>query len=130
MPDMSTMLNVSYEANDQALGHPELKKYLFGSNIKNHFDVVLVFGVMAEPGFYLGHRFDAATVNYASAQSSIPSMEHDIGNPHHPAYMVVPFLDYKHPMTFLQRVVNTVASMAVEAFRYKINYLKEVKLPH
>ena len=117
MPDMSKMLQVGHEANDQALSHPELKKYLFGSDIQSHFDIILVFGMFAEPGFYLAHRLDATTVYYASAQSALPFMEHDMGNPFHPAYMVLAVFDYKHPMTFLQRVINFVGSNAFGVFR-------------
>ncbi len=40
----------------------------------------------------------------------MPQQDSALGQPHNPALCPVVFLDYKHPLSFMQRVKNTVAT--------------------
>ncbi len=47
-------------------------------------------------------------------QMSISFTDYAMGQPHNPSYLPLFLLGYHHPMTFLQRVLNTVATLAVQ----------------
>ena len=73
-------------ASGSALEHPTMKRML--DNPKTKFDVVIaVYIVGHEAGYYLAERFHASLVLYFTAQLSIPTIDHAMGMPKHPALL-------------------------------------------
>ena len=73
------------------------------------FDIVVIYAMLTnEIGYYLAHRFDSTLILYSAVQASTINIDWALGQPHNPA--VLPFIGapYKHPMTFFQRVLNTL----------------------
>ncbi len=101
------------DANDNALGNPQLRKQL-----DNGFDVVLVSSFFcSEAGFYLAKRSDAALALYFSGQVSLSLMDWAVGQPHNAAYLPFAMVDFQAPFTFVQRVINTLATYMFHIFR-------------
>jgi glucuronosyltransferase len=114
IPPVGAMIDASIGANDNALSHPDLKKLL--DDRKTKFDVVITSNFVAnEAGYYLAHRFNASLAHYFTAQTALSWVDSAMGQPNNPAYMPMFLLPFTAPMTFLQRVINTVA---VNALRY------------
>ena len=75
------------------------------------FDVVVVSVFMAnDAGYFLANHFGADLVLYFTCQISLPFMNHAMGMPHNPAYMPLIVFNFKPPLTFFQRVLNTIAT--------------------
>ena len=60
---IKTMMNTTYNLNDNALSDPEIQKLIKDPNTK--FDLVVVNPfIVGEVGYYLGHRFKASLATY------------------------------------------------------------------
>ncbi len=73
-----------------------------------------------EAGYYLAERTNAHLVLFWTVQSSTSILDWAIGQPNNPAYMPFLFFDFQHPMTFLQRAINTIGTFSFHCFRYKL----------
>ncbi len=101
------------ESNDNALGDKRLRVHL-----DKGFDVVVVSPFIAsEAGYYLAQRSEAALVLFWTHQTSLSVIDWAIGQPNNPAYLPFVFFDFHHPMTFLQRLINTYATYAFHLLR-------------
>ena len=89
-------------------------------NPTTKFDVVIaVYIVGHEAGYYLAERFHASLVLYFTAQLSIPTIDHAMGMPHHPALQQFSPTHLPPKMNFYQRTVNFLAlNYAEHRFRY------------
>ncbi len=124
---LSGLVAAALSTNDKALSHPALRAHLDDPGARG-FDVVLVSPFLAsEAGYYLAHRFDAAQVVYVTVQASASFVDYAVGMPHNPAYLPMPMMPFLPPMTFLQRVVNTLASVAFQAGRWKMFKTKALR---
>ncbi len=109
-PPIFDLLDAAIETNDNLLGHPRMKQLL--SDPETKFDILMVSPFFAsESGYYLAHKFNASLVMYFTGQASISFLDHALGMPHNPAFVPFLMLQYNHPMTFFQRVVNTIATL-------------------
>lgn len=107
------MSEIAIEMNENALNHPIMKQLLEDPNTT--FDLVIVCKFMGgEPGYYLAHRWKAPTAIYVTAQSNLPFVSTAMGQPFNPAYNPLPVLPFLNPMTFLERVQNTLVSWIFE----------------
>ena len=110
---MNNMKEFIFYLSDTALGDPHMQELLKNPNTK--FDLVIVQPfVGAEVGYYLAHRFKAPSAIYLTAQSALPFINTALGQPYNPAYMPLPLNNFVFPMTFFQRVINTVSSFLFE----------------
>eukprot|EP00095_Tigriopus_kingsejongensis_P005737 maker-scaffold28_size608977-snap-gene-1.14 protein:Tk05737 transcript:maker-scaffold28_size608977-snap-gene-1.14-mRNA-1 annotation:"udp-glucuronosyltransferase 2c1" len=114
MMPMQKMLWASLDANREALASPALQAHI---QSRTKFDVVIVLAFIAnESGYYLAHHFGADLVLYFSGQASLPWMDHALGMAPNPAFVPMIGMSCQHPMTFFQRVKNTVLTLALEHF--------------
>jgi len=101
------------------LEHPKVKQLIKGDD---KFDLIIteIFG----PDCFLGlsHRFNAPIISMISSMI-LPWANDRIGNPSHPAHMPNYFLPYTHPMTFGQRLVNTVLTEILKLGNYYFSEL-------
>ena len=104
-------------ASGSAFEHPMMKRML--DDPKTKFDVVItVYIVGHEAGYYLAERFHASLVLYFTAQLSIPTIDHAMGMPHHPALLPFGPTHFPLKMNFWQRTVNFLAlTYAEHGFR-------------
>ena len=111
------LIELGMEGNQNAFKDPKMKKLLSDPDTK--FDVVMtLFFTAHEAGYYLAHRFQAQLVFFSTGQVAIPMIDHAMGMPHHPGLLPLPLFDYKpFKMTFWQRVLNTIATNAMEMGR-------------
>ena len=128
------LIALAIQLNENAFKHPIMQNFLKNPDTK--FDIVIVQPLFAgEAGYYLGHRFKAPLATYITAQSHIPQISHAVGQPYNPSYMNFPMLTAIGEMTFLERVLNTIASFMFEhAFRNtyflsKVNEFLDQKFP-
>ena len=113
------LVQSAFDANDNALSDPRLR-----AEIDKGFDIVIVSPFIAsEAGYYVAERTKAHLVLYATTQVSFSFMNWAMGQPHNPAYMPFAMLDLKLPFTFLERIINTVATASFHAVRYYALYL-------
>ncbi|XP_025408855.1 UDP-glucuronosyltransferase 2B30-like isoform X2 [Sipha flava] len=99
-----------------AVDKPSVKEFIL--NDGGRFDVVIIENFFHECFVALGHKYGAPVVQLLPlAANSRVSQWH--GNPYHPAYIAELFNDYAAPMTFRQRVGNTVSA----AFNTWVNRL-------
>ncbi len=61
---------------------------------------------------------------------SMSLMDYALGQPHHPAYLPLFLLNYEQPMTFLQRVLNTISTMGFQYVARCVNQIKHSILLH
>ncbi len=109
-----TLIDGAIESNDNALSDKRLRDHL-----AKGFDVVLVSPFIAsEAGYYLAQKTNAALVLYFTAQTSLSPIDWAVGQPHNSAFLPFVLLDFQLPMTFLQRVLNTVATYGFHLVRY------------
>ncbi len=61
-------------------------------------------------------------VLYCSLQVSLPFQDAALGQPHNPTYLPSYFTDYKHPLTFMQRMKNAWTTFYFHFYtRYPLN---------
>ncbi len=107
------LVHGALDSNDKALGDKRLRNHL-----AKGFDVVIVSPFIAsEAGYYLAEKTNADLVLFWTVQSSISVIDWAMGQPNNPAYMPFVFLDYYHPMTFIQRVINTAGAYVFHLIR-------------
>ena len=71
------------------------------------FDIVVVSAFLAsEAGYYLARKFHSSLALYFTGQSSLPWVDHALGQPHNPSYMPIALLEASTDMTFLERLKN------------------------
>ena len=102
----------------EAFEHPTMKKLLDDPNTR--FDIVIAVYIFGhEAGYYLAERFRAQLVLYFTAQLAIPTIDHALGIPHHPALLPFGPTHFPHRMNFWQRTINFLAlNYAEHVFRY------------
>ncbi len=104
------------EANDRALGQPELRREL-----DKGFDVVLCEMMVAtETGYYLAHRSQASLVAIMLLQVSDQITDNALGQPHNTALLPFVLLRWQPPFSFTQRVINTVYTYGYQIYRCEV----------
>ena len=94
-----------------ALTHPEVQELLAEASV----DVVCVVPFGNEVGYYLAQKLNATLALLWTGTVSMPHINWAMGNPHNPATVPMPLTGYTHPMTFPQRIINTLATGAFAA---------------
>ena len=96
-------------ANEAALTHPDTRKYLSEGKT---FDVLLTSPFFSmESGYFLANKFNSSLVLFGTSSASLPWLNWAGGNPFNPSYMPLGLLPYTQNMNFLQRLVNTIATV-------------------
>ena len=105
------------KASGSAFDHPTMKRLL--DDPETRFDVVIAVYIFGhEAGYYLAQRFQAQLVLYFTAQLAIPTLDHAMGVPHHPALLPFGPTHFPLKMNFWQRTINFLAlSFAEHYFR-------------
>lgn len=86
------------------------------------FDITLVYGFLTnEVGYFVSRKFNSTLVLYSALQSSSITTDWAMGQPHNPAVLPSVGFQFRHPMSFKERVLNTLATMMFYAAR---NYLQ------
>ncbi|TRY78677.1 hypothetical protein TCAL_13198 [Tigriopus californicus] len=112
MMPFDKMLDMAFTTNRNALMEEALQTHI---RRKTDFDVVVVSPFLAnDAGYYLAHYFEADLALYFTGQATLPWMDHAMGMSPSPSFNPLILFSFKHPMTFLQRVLNTVATMVFE----------------
>ncbi len=124
VPPFDKLLQVGLDATDTVLSDPQFKKYL--EKPKGQFDVVIpLFFLGHEASYFLAHKFGARLALYCTGQISLSHLNHAMGMDHNTATQplgLFPYVPFR--LTFLQRIVNTVASHLMEyGARYEVQKL-------
>ena len=110
-----SFIKVAIDSNRNALEHPQLRKYINDKNTK--FDVTVVSPFLAsESGYYLAHRFKSSLAIYFTGQASMSTIDYAMGQPHNPSYLPLILFYFHAPLTFLQRLQNTLATFMFTHF--------------
>ena len=99
----------SIKDSKQALLHPEVQKLLKNQKL----DVVCVIPFGNEPGYYIAHKKNASLALLWTGVNTMPWINSAIGNPWNIATAPMALLSYSQDMTFLQRVINTGATVII-----------------
>ena len=99
------------EDNRQAFSHPEFQDLL----AKEKIDVVCVVPFGNEGGYYLAHKKNASLALLWTGVGTVPWIHSAMANPWNVATSPLPLTGYSQDMTFPQRIVNTLATMAISA---------------
>lgn len=112
MLPINEMLDMAFTTNKNALQGDAFQAHI---KRKTDFDVVIVSPFLAnDAGYYLAHYFEADLALYFTGQATLPWMDHAMGMSPSPSFNPLILFSFKHPMTFLQRVLNTVATLVFE----------------
>lgn len=112
MLPINEMLDMAFTTNKNALQGDAFQAHI---KRKTDFDVVIVSPFLAnDAGYYLAHYFEADLALYFTGQATLPWMDHAMGMSPSPSFNPLILFSFKHPMTFLQRVLNTVATLLFE----------------
>ncbi len=99
-----------------------LNMNLFSGN-ETRFDVVISSARMSnEIGYYLAHKSNATLVLFSTHQQPFPMMNWGLGQPNNPAYTPFIFSQLMYPMSFMERVKNTL-SLAIYQFLFRDIYV-------
>eukprot|EP00095_Tigriopus_kingsejongensis_P001002 snap_masked-scaffold1486_size38793-processed-gene-0.2 protein:Tk01002 transcript:snap_masked-scaffold1486_size38793-processed-gene-0.2-mRNA-1 annotation:"udp-glucuronosyltransferase 2b30-like" len=106
------MIGCALKSTEDALKSAPLKAHIAK---KTKFDVVVVSAFLAnDAGYYLAHYFESDLVLYFTGQTSMSWMDHAMGMSPSPSFVPFTLFSFQHPMSFLQRVGNTVAVFIFE----------------
>ncbi|KAK0165650.1 hypothetical protein PV328_004152 [Microctonus aethiopoides] len=106
------------------LGLPELQKIIKNPPRNPPYDLVIVESFGANCFIGLGHVLKVPVV-MASSTIDLPWLSEALGQPDNIAFFPAFFTSYSHPMTFLQRVHNTIVNhMNHHRFR---RYIEDVQ---
>ena len=53
--------------------------------LTRHFDAIVIFAALGEPGYYIAHHFNATLVSFLPQQMSFMTQNYALGQPFHPA---------------------------------------------
>ncbi|XP_053649732.1 uncharacterized protein [Cherax quadricarinatus] len=103
-----SLLSVTPVLCSDALAKEEVQNLL-----KEDFDLVLLSVFISDCFLSLIYQMKVpfVYVNPAGLMGPFSSM---IGNPRFPSYDASPMLDYKHPMTLMQRAISTLSDLVLE----------------
>jgi len=96
--------------NRAAFSHPEVQQLLKN---QGSVDVVCVVPFGNEPGYYFAEKMNATLALVWTGTQMVPWISWAVGDTFDPATQPMPLLGYTHPMTFPQRLVNTLATGAM-----------------
>ena len=119
-PSLEQTVDSAMTANDDAL----TKLRLEIDKKTDVFDVVVVTVFSQnDVGYFLANHFGAELVLYFTGQTSLPFMNHAMGMPHNPAYMPLILFNFKPPLSFFQRLLNTFATTVLHYYgRYRMQF--------
>ena len=105
------MIEISVNNNRMALRTPQVKD-LLKDDIK--VDVVVTAPAFGnEAGYYIAHRKNASLVTFLPVPASGPHINWAIGDPFNPAYVPNVVLDFASHMSFKERCINTLVTIAI-----------------
>ncbi|KAK0092120.1 hypothetical protein PV326_002160 [Microctonus aethiopoides] len=100
------------------LAMPEMQKFIKNPPKDPPYDLVIVESLGANCFVGFGHLLKVPVV-MASSTIDMPWLDEALGQPDNTAFFPAFFTGYSHPMTFLERVQNTITShMNHYRFRY------------
>lgn len=106
------LIQTSINNNRHALQNSEVRQLL---NDEVKIDVVVVVPAFGnEAGYYLAHRKKASLVTILPVAVSFPYINYAIGDPFNPAYVPLVVTGYSSQMSFKERCINTVLTVAVK----------------
>ncbi len=104
------------EGNARALANPQFRKEL-----DRGFDVVLTEAFTAsEAGYYLAYRSRAHNVMFSIIQQADQLSDYALGQPHHTALMPFVISPWDTPLTFPQRLFNTMLTCGYQIYRFGV----------
>merc|ERR1719369_604807 len=105
---LSTVVDVSIENNEHALTSPEVNDILDNRVV----DVVVTLPVFGnEAGYLVAQKKNASLVLMLTAPVSFPWSSWAVGDIYNPSFIPVVPTGYTQEMTFMQRMINTVATI-------------------
>nr|QIK00374.1 UDP-glycosyltransferase [Xylotrechus quadripes] len=116
---MNPFLNIPFmnwvgnKATGMSFEHPNMKKLL---NSNEHFDAVILEQFNNDAMKVLAYHFNAPLILFSTIGAS-GWVNPLVGNPYPPSYIPDTFLSYTSDMTFWQRVVNSLFTIASELNR-------------
>ena len=106
------MMEQTIKDNRAAFNHPEVQQLLKeGSGV----DVVCVVPFGNEPGYYFAKKMNATLALVWTGTQMVPWISWAMGDSFDPATQPMPLLGFTHPMTFVERVLNTLATGVMAA---------------
>ena len=103
-PPWTAIMEQSLKDNRAALDSQELRQLVAAADV----DVVCVVPFGNEAGFYLSQKMNASLALLWTGPSTLAHINWAVGDPYNPATSPMPLTGYSHPMTFSQRIVNTL----------------------
>merc|ERR1712012_808525 len=101
------MMEQTIKDNRAAFNHPEVQQLLKeGSGV----DVVCVVPFGNEPGYYFAKKMNATLALVWTGTQMVPWISWAMGDSFDPATQPMPLLGFTHPMTLVERVLNTLAT--------------------
>ena len=100
----SKMMEQTVKDNRAAFSHPEVQKLVREGGV----DVACVVPFGNEPGYYFAEKTNATLALVWTGTQLVPWISWAIGDSYNPATQPNALLGYTHPMTFPQRLVNTL----------------------
>ena len=108
------MLRMSLDSNKAAFLSSEVQELLG----REEFDVLITVPLLGnEASYYLAHKKNSSLALFVTAPFSFPYINWAMGDVYNPAYMQSPVTGFSQNMNFLQRVQNTLATVAFVLFR-------------
>lgn len=105
--ELSDLCRMNHRVCEVTFGHPRVRPLMDAAGA---FDVVLAEAFSTDCFAAFAHAHDAPLVSVRTSDYS-PQLNRLVANPQHPAYLVNHLLTYAgHRMTFVQRLVNTLAT--------------------
>ncbi|XP_053629391.2 UDP-glucosyltransferase 2 isoform X1 [Cherax quadricarinatus] len=107
-----TMMNIMPRLCVDALGKEEVQNLL-----KEDFDLVLLSAIMSDCFLSVVHQLKVPFI-YVSPAGLISPLPSITGNTRFPSYDANIMMDFKHPMTFMERTISTLSDIAWDAMFY------------